>query len=99
MNFVADENVDGPIVYQLRHDGHDVIYIAKVEPAIDDDIILDHANKRNALLITTDKDFGELVFRQHLVHAGVILLRIEGFSPSRKPRMSAKPSVSIHVRS
>ncbi len=84
MNFLADENVDRPIVHQLRRDGHQVLYIAEASPSIDDDTILDDANRLNALLLTSDKDFGELVYRQHRIHAGVILLRIEGYSPEQK---------------
>jgi len=36
------------------------------------------------LLVTLDKDFGELVYRQGLVHAGVILLRLAGLQPDTK---------------
>ena len=59
MKVVADESVDGPIVARLREDGHEVDYIAEMEPGISDDRILGHANLRQALLNTTDKDFGE----------------------------------------
>jgi len=62
MNLVADESVDGPIVERLRQDGHAVFYIAELDPGIDDDAVLDEANRSGALLITSDKDFGELVF-------------------------------------
>ena len=58
-----------------------------MEPGIDDDIILDRANTQQALLITADKDFGELVFRQHLVHAGVVLLRLAGLMPATKAKV------------
>lgn len=70
MNLVADEGVDGHIIARLRQDGHDVLYIAEIEPSISDDIVLSHANAQEALLLTEDKDFGELVFRQGLVHTG-----------------------------
>jgi predicted nuclease of predicted toxin-antitoxin system len=38
----------------------------------------------NALLLTADKDFGELVFRQRLIHSGVVLIRLSGIEPNRK---------------
>lgn len=63
MNLLADEGVDRPIVEKLRREGHTVAYIAEMSPGIDDDTILDQANVNNALLLTLDKDFGELVFR------------------------------------
>ena len=84
MNLLADEGVDGPIVNRLRQDGHEVAYIAEMSPGIDDDTILRQANDNVSLLLTLDKDFGELVFRQGLVHAGVILIRLAGLQPATK---------------
>jgi len=74
MNLLADEGVDRQIVAQLRQIGHQVLYIAEMEPGISDDEVLERANENEALLITLDKDFGELVFRQKKVKAGVILV-------------------------
>jgi predicted nuclease of predicted toxin-antitoxin system len=90
MNLLADESVDKPIVEQLRQDGHDVLYVAEMEPGIPDDIVLHQANEHQALLITEDKDFGELVHRQGLVHLGVILIRLAGLSPQTKARLVSK---------
>jgi predicted nuclease of predicted toxin-antitoxin system len=84
MNLVADESVDRPIVERLRQEGHDVVYVAELTPSIADDQVLQEANSRSALLLTADKDFGELVFRQHRVHAGVVLLRISGLTETLK---------------
>ena len=55
-----------------------------MEPGIPDDVVLNRANERSALLITADKDFGELVFRQELVNSGVVLLRLTGLSLETK---------------
>lgn len=87
MNLVADEGVDGNIVDRLRQDGHDVRYIAEMEPGISDDIVLSLANVQEALLLTEDKDFGELVFRQGLVHSGVVLIRLAGLASEMKAAM------------
>ena len=84
MNFLADEGVDDPIVSRLRQDGHSVSYIAELAPGIEDDEVLRRANEAGALLMTADKDFGELVYRQRRVHAGVVLLRLGGLSPAEK---------------
>ncbi len=84
MNILADECIDHFIVERLRSDGHTVIYIAELDPGITDDVVLEQANAREALLLTADKDFGELVFRLHRIHAGVVLLRLAGISPERK---------------
>jgi predicted nuclease of predicted toxin-antitoxin system len=84
MNLLADENVDAPIVAALRAAGHRVRYVLELDPGIDDPRVLALANADQALLVTSDKDFGELVFRRRLVHAGVILYRLAGLSSQRK---------------
>ena len=66
-----------------------MLYIAEMSPGIDDDVILAQANTNNALLLTLDKDFGELVFRQGLVHAGVVLIRLSGLHPATKAQVVA----------
>ena len=78
MNFFADESVDHPIVERLRDDGHDVLAVPEMAPSITDETVLVQANQRGDLLLTADKDFGELVFRQHRVTAGVVLIRLAG---------------------
>lgn len=89
MILLADESVDRRIVDRLRLDGHDVTYVAEIEPSIPDDLVLDRANAAESLLVTADKDFGELVFRQRRVHSGVVLLRLAGLSPERKETVVA----------
>lgn len=84
MNFVADESVDRQIVERLRNNDHLIWYVAEMLPSISDDEVLQLANKKIAPLITSDKDFGELVFRQHLVSYGVILVRLSGLSTKLK---------------
>jgi predicted nuclease of predicted toxin-antitoxin system len=61
---LCDEGVDRPIVERLRRDDHEVVHIAELSPSISDEQILEEANRRGALLLTLDKDFRELVFRQ-----------------------------------
>jgi predicted nuclease of predicted toxin-antitoxin system len=39
--------------------------------------VLKRADRDNRLLLTEDKDFGDLVFRQALPVPGIILLRID----------------------
>lgn len=80
MKFVADEGVDGAIVQTLRGIGHEVFYVAEAAPGLTDDEVLELANSRNAILLTADKDFGELVFRLGQVHTGVVLLRLMGLA-------------------
>ena len=95
MNFLADESVDGPVVMRLRAEGHDIGYVAEMSPGVDDDAVIDDANHRHALLITADKDFGELVFRLRKVTHGVILVRLAGLSASLKARI-VKDAIADH---
>ncbi|MCA1626567.1 MAG: DUF5615 family PIN-like protein [Acidobacteria bacterium] len=90
MNLLADESVDRPIVERLRQDGHDVLSVAEMEPGIADDVVLKRANESASLLLTGDKDFGELVFREgRLAAGGVVLIRLAGLSAERKAEIVA----------
>ncbi len=59
MKFLGDENLDFQIVERLRLDSHIVFYVVEMEPGIYDDEVLDLANNEGAMLLTSDKDFGE----------------------------------------
>ena len=89
MNILADEGVDKPIVDQLRQYGFQVIYIAENDPGISDDTVLELANKNSAVLLTADKDFGELVYRLGRVSHGIILIRLSGLSPETRVKIAA----------
>lgn len=86
MNLVVDESVDRRIVDALRRDGHNVLYVSEFAPSIVDQEVLDLANRNDALLVTEDKDFGELVFRNGQIHTGVVLIRLGGLSAQAKAR-------------
>ena len=86
LSFVADENVESDVVVALRGLGHDVVDVAHSSPGAADDSLLESARSRNAILITSDKDFGDLVYRQRKMTAGVVLMRLAGLSPQLKAR-------------
>ena len=90
MKLIADEGVDRPVVERLRQDGHDVVYVAELSPSVPDEEVLHQANARGAVLLTADKDFGELVFRQGLVHSGVVLLRLAGLDNATRAEIVAE---------
>src|SRR6201988_4807349 len=79
MNFVADESCARPVIQALREAGHDVVAIAEIARGATDDQVLERALKEKRVLITEDRDFGELVYARGRSSAGVILLRL----PSR----------------
>ncbi len=84
MKLVADESVDFPIIDALRSSGHDVVSIAEEARGADDDVVLERAVAEGAPLLTADKDFGDLVFRQGRASHGVVLLRLSGISQGLK---------------
>jgi predicted nuclease of predicted toxin-antitoxin system len=80
VNIVADENIDSLLVKALERDGHNVRWISKENPSIDDTEVLAFALEQNSLLITEDKGFGEKVYRDSHTSLGVLLLRIHNIS-------------------
>ena len=74
MRFVADEGCDFAVVRALRSNGHDVVAVAEISPRVADDEVLELARDAR-ILLTEDKDFGELVYAKGLRSCGVILIR------------------------
>ena len=87
MKIVADESIDKQIVDRLRSDGHDVVFIAELDPGIEDEAVLLRSRESNSVLLTADKDFGELVFRQRLLHSGIVLIHLAGLKPETKAEL------------
>jgi predicted nuclease of predicted toxin-antitoxin system len=75
MKILADENIEREIVSALREAGHSVSDIKETSPGIEDTDVLRIAYNSESILITNDKDFGDLVHREGRFSRGVILLR------------------------
>ena len=77
MRILADENFPGDAVTALRARGHDVVWVRSDAPGSSDPQVLAHAQAEDRILITFDKDFGELAFRSGLpASSGIVLFRI-----------------------
>lgn len=81
MRLLVDENISRGIVDFFRTAGHDVVYIADEERGREDSELLAIAFSENRVVVTDDKDFGELVFHQREKSAGVVLLRLHKLTP------------------
>ena len=68
----------------MRNSGFDIKSVIEINPGATDAQILSVANEKNRILITSDKDFGELIYFGKLVHNGVILLRLRKDSSQNK---------------
>jgi predicted nuclease of predicted toxin-antitoxin system len=74
---LVDENTGVVVSRWLRSLGHEVFSVYEEARGIDDDTILQKAFDENWILITSDKDFGEKVYRERQPHRGIIFLRLE----------------------
>ncbi len=82
MRFLADENFPGDAVAALRAAGHDVVWVRTEAAGSGDVAVLARAQQETRVLLTFDKDFGELAWRCRLPAAsGVVLFRIPMPSP------------------
>ncbi len=83
MRILANENVASEAIEQLRESGHDVAWVRTDSPGAVDAEVLRRAVAEERLLITFDKDFGQLVFSRGRAAAhGVVLFRITTPSPN-----------------
>ena len=76
MKFLADENIEQPVVEALRAAGHNVLCLTGTHRGLTDEQVLRRAESEGRILLTNDKDFGELVFRLHRLATGIVLLRL-----------------------
>ncbi len=82
--FLADENFDNRIVLALRELGHQIYTIIELEGGISDDKVIELANELKAIILTEDKDFGELTYRLQKGSQGIILVRLNGVNIDQK---------------
>jgi predicted nuclease of predicted toxin-antitoxin system len=76
VRWLADECVAAPLVTTLRSLGQDVLYVAEAAAGLDDADVIALALHERRILLTEDKDFGDLVFRRERRVPGVVLMRV-----------------------
>jgi predicted nuclease of predicted toxin-antitoxin system len=91
VEFVADESCAGPVIRALRAAGHDVLAIAESAPGASDEVVIARALGEGRVLLTEDRDFGELVHARGRSSAGVVFVKF----PSRARR--AKPVAVVEA--
>ena len=102
MKFLADENIPTETVELLKKQGFDVVCVADFASGSSDSNVLDMAYKERRIVITFDKDFGQLVFKEKRKTCGLILLRFVPKSPEQIARrikqvLAAKISIENSV--
>ena len=89
MHILANENFPRDAVDALRQRGHNVVWIHSEAPGSSDEEVLRLAHSQNRILVTFDKDFGELAFRAGLpASSGIILFRVRATGPGRVARIA-----------
>lgn len=84
MRILADENFPKKVVEALRQNHYDVLWIRTDFPGSSDTAILAMAQREQRIIVTFDKDFGELAFRLELpASSGIILFRLPPLAPVR----------------
>jgi predicted nuclease of predicted toxin-antitoxin system len=87
MRFLTNENISVTVVRVLREHGYDVLAVKDSMRSETDDAILARAQAEGRLVVTQDKDFGELAFRSRLpAPCGIVLFRLGGVGPDSDNR-------------
>lgn len=84
---LTDVGVGRAVEEWLRSAGYDLKTVRDLDPRMSDDDILRWAVREQRLVVTMDKDFGEMVYRSGQVHAGVLLLRLDDATGDEKVRV------------
>ena len=78
---LADENIPRRTVEILRGEGMDITMVSEASRGLSDSAVIEHANREGRVILTFDKDFGELIFREGKRVAGLMLLMFPPSSP------------------
>jgi predicted nuclease of predicted toxin-antitoxin system len=87
LSVLTDVSVGAAVEDWLRAEGCDFKAVRDVDPRMGDDAILAWAVHEQRLVLTMDKDFGEMVYRSGQAHAGVLLLRLDDATGVQKVRV------------
>jgi predicted nuclease of predicted toxin-antitoxin system len=90
IKFLADVNVEKELVDYLSGQGYDIKWIPDFDCEMLDEDLLRMANLEKRILITNDKDFGELIVLQRKLSTGVILFRVKGQRTQDKVKLMRK---------
>ncbi len=84
MKFLANENIPLASIVRLQNEGFEVVSVSTKFPSVKDEAVILFASMENRIIITFDRDYGELIFKHNLKHsAGVIYLRNSKLSTRR----------------
>lgn len=98
MRLLVDESTGKRLASLLAGAGHDVVFVGEVMPSASDEGILTRAESGGRILISDDKDFGELIVRLRKPATGFILLRTASTDPEKRFGMLARIMQELDVK-
>lgn len=98
MRFLVDECTGSKVARWLRDANHEVFSVFDEARGMTDDDVLTKAFAENRILITNDKDFGEMIFRTRRDHHGVIFLRLDDERAANKIEVLSKLLENYHEK-
>ena len=87
LKFLVDVGVGKQVETFLTNSGFDTVAVRDINPRMSDKDILVLAGGENRIVITMDKDFGDLIYQSSMKHSGVLLLRLEDAAADEKVRV------------
>jgi predicted nuclease of predicted toxin-antitoxin system len=90
LKLLVDVGVGKKVEKWLLNQGYDIKSVRDIDPRMPDKEILKIAVSEGRMTISMDKDFGELVYNSGLLHAGVLLLRLENARSDEKIKIVEK---------
>lgn len=88
--FLVDECLGVILARWLKKKGYDIIAVVEAMPGADDHEVLSKSLVEQRILVTLDSDFGEIIFKKNVLHAGIIFLRLEDEQPSNQINVMEK---------
>lgn len=86
---LANENFPAPAIRKLRAAGVDVVAVSEVMPSVSDKEVLEFARREQRWIVTFDRDYGDLIFREGLRPPPAILyFRQEPYPPERPAELT-----------
>ena len=95
---MADESCAGPVIRALRAAGHDVLAIAESATGAGDEAVIARAFGEGRVLITEDRDFGELVYARRSSSAGVVFVKFPSLARNAKPAAVVEAVAKLDAR-
>jgi predicted nuclease of predicted toxin-antitoxin system len=98
VELVADESCAGPVIRALRAAGHDVLAIAESATGASDEAVIARALSEGRVLITEDRDFGELVYARGHSAAGVMFVKFTSRARGARPAAVVEALAKLGAR-